>query len=152
MKTFTYNRSELVNNNNETVKANIEKLNDLVRCTWMYRYDKVYGEPGYARVEFNDYAGLLECSQNVNTMSVEIDHICDWCCKVEVKYNESNDMYFINFKFNAYKRNKYDSCTDYKFKKSDSMVLGGKFDEFTLGKINVALSDFEDTVGTDFSK
>ena len=150
MKTFTYNRSQLVNNNNnETVKANIKELNNLVYRTWMFRYDKVHGESGYARVDFNKYTGLVEYSQNVNTMSVEVDHICDWIAKVEVKYNESNDMYFINFMFKAYKRNKYDSCVDYKFKENDSMVIGGKFDEFTMCKINLALSEFEDTVKSD---
>ena len=28
-------------------------------------------------------------------------------------------MYFINFTFKAYKRNKYDSCADYKFENAD---------------------------------
>lgn len=146
MKTFTYNRSQLVNNNPEIVKANIEALNKLVRRVWFFRYDEVHGCDGYADAKFNDYTGKWEYTQRLNPTSVDAGKICTWLAKVEVNYNESNDMYFIKFEFSAYNTADDKTIEIYNFKNADTVVIGGKFDEFTHGKINLALMDFEETV------
>lgn len=135
MKSFTYNKANLIKVSNEEIKKNL----DTIRETVIGACNQLHSGLDYNSANYNYSGDVLHLNWGTEW---EVEKSMGLFLDCKVKYCNTNNTYWIDFYINKILIRTESSHRTYKTNSDNSMTVGLTVDEISVDNLVKVISDF----------